>query len=140
MHGTGWRARGWGWARPVAAVAVQAALLAACGRTTGVQVATIPPPQPPPPAHAAAVFQGKVTEVDPTAGQFTVAVHLVWAPQIQAVDEERRVAVAARTRWPAHVDLASLHPGLDVQVTAADTVPGPDGIWIAAEVQLFDLE
>lgn len=126
--------------KPLAAAVLPAAFLVACGQSAGVQVASIPPPQLPPAASAGAVFQGQVTSVDAAAGRFTMAVHVVWAPQIRTVDETRAVAVDPGTRWPAGVDLAALRPGVDLQVKSADDHPGPDGTWTATEVQLFDLE
>jgi hypothetical protein len=125
----------------LAAVGLCAALLAGCSRATTVEVsasASVPPAPPPTAAGPAETFQGAVASIDTTNKELVVDVQIVWAPVLKAERGERRVALAPQTRWePAGTTLALLRLGDEVQVEA---VIGPDGIWEARQLQLFDID
>jgi hypothetical protein len=127
--------------RVLAAIGLCAALLAGCSRASTVQVsasASLPPAPPPTAAGPVETFQGAVGSLDVPAGELVVNVQIVWAPVLKAERGERRVAVGPHTLWePAGTALALLRVGDEVQVEA---VMGPDGIWEARQVQLFDID
>ena len=127
--------------RVLAAVGLCAVLLAGCSRTNTVEVsasASLPPAPPPTAAGPAETFQGALAAVDVANEELVVDVQIVWAPVLKAERGERRVALGPQTRWePAGTTLALLRVGDEVQVEA---VIGPDGIWEARQLQLFDID
>jgi hypothetical protein len=67
-----------------------------------------------------------------------VAAHLAWAPVIGPLAENRRVVVRTSTAWqPGEDTLEALHVGQEVQVKADR---GPDGGWLAQEIQVIDVD
>jgi hypothetical protein len=114
--------------------------LLACGRAEPVEVGAAAAGSRSasvvdPPAADVSSFQGAVAAVDSASGEVTVAVQIVWTPQIKAEPHERRVIVDHDTRWdPVRSDL---QVGEDIQVRAQ---PTDDGRWRALQIQLFDLD
>lgn len=124
--------------RPVAMVAVGSAMLMACSRPADVQVRTASAVRPPARSAPVTIFQGEVASVDAGAGAFVVAAHLVWAPAVQTVAEQRRVTVGPSTVWPGEGGgLSTLPVGAEVQVKAE---PAAGGTWLALEVQPVDVD
>lgn len=129
-----------GWARSAAVVALSAGVLAACAKGGDVRLRAAGGARPPtpPPAAPAEVFQGEASSVNVGAGEIVVAAHLAWAPVIEPLAEDRRVVVRASTTWQAaEGNLEALHVGQEVQVKADR---GPDGGWLAQEVQVIDVD
>ena len=127
--------------RVFAAIGLCAALVAGCSRANTVEVsasASLPPAPPPTAAGPAETFEGAVAAIDTASEELVVDVQIVWAPVLKAERGARRVALGPQTRWePAGTALAVLRVGDEVQV---DAVIGPDGIWEARQLQLFDID